>query len=133
MAGLGEIIPIIDLEEVPDEMLNKKIREASERWGSFRVINHGIPSFLMSEMKKTGKDLFNRPYEVKMRNRDVIPGRGYMAPSKSLPLFEAVSLYDLASSQVINTFCDQLDASSEQRFVYNIPLISTWFVFIMEH
>lgn len=117
MAELDEIIPIIDLKEVPNELLNKKIHEASERWGSFRVINHGVPSSLMSEMKKTGKDLFNRPYEVKIRNKDVVPGRGYMAPTKSLPLFEAVSLYDLASPQVINTFCDQLDASAEQRFV----------------
>ncbi|KAG7590208.1 Non-hem dioxygenase N-terminal domain [Arabidopsis suecica] len=96
MVELGGIIPTIDLKEVSDKILNQKIREAGERWGCFRVINHGVTLSLMYEMKKTVIDLFERPYEVKMRNTHVLPESGYMAPT-------------------VNTFCDQLDASSNQR------------------
>ncbi|CAF2108797.1 unnamed protein product [Brassica napus] len=104
-----------DLGEVSDKILNQQIREASERWGCFRVINHGVPLCLMSDMKKTVMDLFERPYEVKVRNTDVLLGSGYRAPNEINPYYEALGLYDMASSQAVNTFCDQLEASADQR------------------
>ncbi|XP_010527921.1 PREDICTED: 2-oxoglutarate-dependent dioxygenase DAO [Tarenaya hassleriana] len=110
-----EVIPTIDLEEVPEKILNLRIREASERWGCFRLMNHGVPSALMSEMKETVRSLFDRPDDVKRRNTDVILGSGYKAPSKINPLYEALGLYDMASSRAVNTFCDQLEASPGQR------------------
>ncbi|CAH2066688.1 unnamed protein product [Thlaspi arvense] len=115
MAGLGAVIPTIDLKEFPDEILNQKLREAGERWGCFRVSNHVIPLSLMSEMKKTVMDLFERPQEVKLRNTDAIPGSGYLAPSVTNPYYETLGLYDTTSPQAVDTFCDQLDASSDQR------------------
>ncbi|KAF8104612.1 hypothetical protein N665_0171s0113 [Sinapis alba] len=116
MSDTGVVFPTIDLGEVSYEISNQKLREASERWGCFRVINHGVSLSLMSEMKKTVMDLFERPYEVKVRNTDVLPGSGYRArPSETNPYYEALGLFDLASPQVVNTFCDQLDASTEQR------------------
>jgi hypothetical protein len=111
----GVIIPTIDLEEVSDKILNQKIREASERWGCFRVINHGVSLSLMAEMKKTVIDLFQRPYEVKVRNTDVLLGSGYRAPNEINPYYEALGLYDMASPHAVNTFCDQLEASADQR------------------
>lgn len=116
MAELNGVIPTIDLGEVSDKILNEKIREASERWGCFRVINHGVSLSLMSEMKNTVMDLFERPYEVKKRNTDVLLGSGYRAPNEINPYYEALGLYDMASPQAVNTFCDQLDASADQRF-----------------
>lgn len=117
MAELNGVSPTIDLGEVSDKILNKKIREASERWGCFRVMNHGVSLSLMSEMKKTVIDLFERPYEVKLRNTDVLLGSGYRAPNEINPYYEALGLYDMASPQAVNTFCDQLEASAEQRFI----------------
>lgn len=117
MAEINGVIPTIDLGEVSDKILNEKIREASERWGCFRVINHGVSLSLMSEMKKTVMDLFERPYEVKRRNTDVLLGSGYRAPNETNPYYEALGLYDMASPQAVNTFCDQLDASADQRFL----------------
>ena len=124
MAKTNGVIPTIDLGEVSAEILNQKIREASERWGCFRVINHGVPLSLMSDMKKTVMDLFERPYEVKVRNTDVLLGSGYRAPNEINPYYEALGLYDMASPQAVNTFCDQLEASADQRF----PLSLAFFV-----
>lgn len=118
MAETGGVIPTIDLVEVSDKILNQKIREASERWGCFRVINHGVSVSLMSDMKKTIMDLFERPHEVKMRNTDVLQGIGYRAPYAINPYYETLGLYDMASPQAVNTFCDQLDASPDQRFLF---------------
>ncbi|CAN6885252.1 unnamed protein product [Brassica oleracea var. botrytis] len=116
MAETGGVIPTIDLEEViSDKILNQKIREASERWGCFRVMNHGVSLSLMSEMKKTIMDLFERPHEVKVRNTDVLLGIGYRAPYDINPYYETFGLYDMASPQAVDTFCDQLDASADQR------------------
>uniref|UniRef100_M4DJN0 2-oxoglutarate-dependent dioxygenase DAO n=1 Tax=Brassica campestris TaxID=3711 RepID=M4DJN0_BRACM len=115
MAKTNGIIPTIDLGEVSDKILNQQIREASERWGCFRVINHGVPLSLMSDMKMTVMDLFERPHEVKVRNTDVLLGSGYRAPNEINPYYEALGLYDMASPQAVNTFCDQLEASADQR------------------
>ncbi|KAG7654237.1 Non-hem dioxygenase N-terminal domain [Arabidopsis suecica] len=115
MEKLNRVIPTIDLEEVNDKILNQQIREASERLGCFRVINHGVSLSLMAEMKKTVIDLFQRPYEVKLRNTDVLLGSGYRAPNEINPYYEALGLYDMASPQAVNTFCDQLEASPDQR------------------
>lgn len=92
MADLNEVIPTIDLKEVPDEKLNQQIREASERWGCFKVINHGVSSFLLSEMKKTVTDLHERPHEVKIRNTAVILSSGYIPRSELNPLYESFGL-----------------------------------------
>ncbi|KAL5784148.1 hypothetical protein ACOSQ2_006540 [Xanthoceras sorbifolium] len=109
-------IPIIDLEDFPVQ-IGKRIIEASEEWGCFRIINHKVPSTLMSEMKKVVTSLFDFPIDIKRRNTDVFPSSGYRAPSSygASPLYESLGLYDMASSQGVTTFCDQLDASPLQK------------------
>ncbi|KAB8720530.1 hypothetical protein FH972_026411 [Carpinus fangiana] len=66
-------------------------------------------------MKKVVKDLLDLPMEIKKRNADVIAGSGYVAPSNSNPLYEALGLYDLGSPAAVRAFCSQLDASPQQR------------------
>ncbi|XP_010495766.1 PREDICTED: 2-oxoglutarate-dependent dioxygenase DAO-like isoform X2 [Camelina sativa] len=111
----GVVIPIIDLKDVSDKCLNQKIREASEEWGCFMVTNHGVPLSLMAKMKKSVRDLHELPCEVKRRNIDVILGTGYKPRSDLNPLYESFGLFDMASPQAVNSFCDQLDASTDQR------------------
>nr|KYP55302.1 Gibberellin 3-beta-dioxygenase 1 [Cajanus cajan] len=93
----------------------KKLREACERWGCFRIINHSIPATLMGEMKKVIGALLDLPMELKNRNTEAIAGSGYMAPSAVNPFYEALGLYDFASPQAMHNFCSQLDASPHQR------------------
>uniref|UniRef100_A0A2N9J610 Fe2OG dioxygenase domain-containing protein n=1 Tax=Fagus sylvatica TaxID=28930 RepID=A0A2N9J610_FAGSY len=87
MAEGGDLcIPAIDMQKLEDDgeqqEQHKKLREASEEWGCFRIVNHKIPLSLMSEMKKVVRELLDLPMEIKMRNTDVIAGSGYMAPSQ---------------------------------------------------
>ncbi|XP_031269304.1 2-oxoglutarate-dependent dioxygenase DAO-like isoform X2 [Pistacia vera] len=106
-------VPTIDLQDFPAEY--KKLREASEEWGCFRIVNHKIPLTLMWEMKQVVRCLLELPVEIKQRNTDVIAGSGYMPLTQLNPLYEAVGLYDVTSSQAVDTFCSQLDASPHQR------------------
>ncbi|KAL6346041.1 hypothetical protein AAG906_025321 [Vitis piasezkii] len=106
-------IPSIDMQDFPRQ--SRRLREACEEWGCFRVVNHSIPPSLLSEMKSVVGSLLDLPLEVKRRNTDVIAGSGYMAPSKVNPLYEALGLYDMASHQAVDAFCSQLDASPHQR------------------
>ncbi|XP_050366217.1 2-oxoglutarate-dependent dioxygenase DAO-like [Argentina anserina] len=110
-------VPVIDLNQFPNSEEYKKLREASEEWGCFRLVNHKIPLTLMAEMKKVVRSLLDLPTEIKKRNTDIIAGSGYMAPSEINPLYEALGLYDLGSSEAVRTFCSQLEASSYQREV----------------
>ena len=112
-------VPVIDLSEFRDSgasLEHKKLREACEEWGCFRIINHGIARDLMAEMKRVVRCLLDLPAEIKRRNADVIAGSGYMAPSEVNPLYEALGLYDLGSPEALRTFCDELDATPQQRF-----------------
>jgi len=106
-------IPVVDMEKI--EL--KKLREACERWGCFRIINHSIPETLMAEMKKVSEALLDLPFEIKQRNTKVIAGSGYVAPNAANPLFEALSLSDLGSSQAMQDFCSQLHASPHHRLI----------------
>ncbi|KAG2674273.1 hypothetical protein I3760_13G125900 [Carya illinoinensis] len=113
--GDFKCIPVIDMQEFEGEEQYRKLREASEEWGCFRIVNHNIPVGLMTEMKKVVRDLLDLPMEIKRRNTDVIAGSGYMAPSDKNPLYEALGLYDLGSPQALRDFSSQLDASPHQR------------------
>lgn len=106
-------VPAIDIQDFPGQY--QKLREACEVWGCFRIVNHKIPLELMSEMKAVVRSLLDLPSDIKKRNSDVIAGSGYMAPSEKNPLYEALGLYDMGSSQAVQAFCSQLDASPHQR------------------
>lgn len=108
-------IPVIDMGKICEQEECKKLREACERWGCFRIINHSIPATLMGEMKMVIGALLDLPMEIKNRNTEAIAGSGYMAPSVVNPFYEALGLYDFASSQAMHNFCSQLDASPHQR------------------
>lgn len=62
-------VPLIDLEGFEDcrrmEIVNK-IREASETWGFFQLINHGVPVSVMDEMLEGVRRFHEQPREVKM-------------------------------------------------------------------
>lgn len=108
-------VPVIDLQDFPRQ--SSKLIWACEEWGCFRILNHDniLPVSLMAEMKKVVRALLDLPTEIKKRNKDVIEGSGYMAPSEKNPLYESLGLYDMSSPEDVDAFCTQLDASPPQR------------------
>ncbi|CAH9135087.1 unnamed protein product [Cuscuta epithymum] len=69
----------------------------------------------MLDMIQVVKSLFDLPEEIKKRNKHVIHGSGYIAPTLRDPLYEAFGLYNMASLQDVEAFCTDLDASPHQR------------------
>ncbi|XP_068645431.1 1-aminocyclopropane-1-carboxylate oxidase homolog 1-like [Aristolochia californica] len=71
-SGTLDEIPVIDLQGViniganRDEIIDQ-IRRASERWGFFQVVNHGIPVSLLEEMIEGIRRFFEQSDEVKIQ------------------------------------------------------------------
>lgn len=62
--------PIIDLERLDKDPIQRKeiverVRNASETWGFFQVINHGIPESVVEKMKDGVRRFFEQDSEVK--------------------------------------------------------------------
>lgn len=62
--------PIIDLDGIKENSIKRKnivqeVGQASETWGFFQVINHGIPSHLLEEMKDGVLSFFEQDTEEK--------------------------------------------------------------------
>ncbi|CAN1354588.1 Gibberellin 2-beta-dioxygenase 8 [Linum perenne] len=58
----------------------EKLREACREWGIFRVVNHGVPTLLMDQIKSVARDLFSQPFESK---RSLFSADGDHATSSS--------------------------------------------------
>lgn len=58
---LAETIPIIDLSNLDEELVARAVVQASEEWGIFHVVNHGIPLDLIRRLKEVGTQFFELP------------------------------------------------------------------------
>jgi len=68
-------LPLIDLgglrshEDGERQACMEAIGKASSEWGFFQVLNHGISSELLKEMRNEQKKLFEMPFENKVNSR----------------------------------------------------------------
>ncbi|KAH9293075.1 hypothetical protein KI387_041721 [Taxus chinensis] len=66
-------IPIIDMgmflgdSDLCRKKEMEKLEIASQQWGFFQAVNHGIPGSLMERMKETAREFFELPLEEKLK------------------------------------------------------------------
>ena len=56
-------LPVIDLQCLNHD--KNKLEEACKIWGLFRLVNHGVPLTLLSQLQHQAKQLFSLPFESK--------------------------------------------------------------------
>ncbi|GAB2271538.1 Belongs to the iron ascorbate-dependent oxidoreductase [Dionaea muscipula] len=58
-------VPCIDLNDPDEEKVVELIAKASEEWGLFQVVNHGIPNEVIMKLQEAGREFFELPQEEK--------------------------------------------------------------------
>ncbi|KAM1247269.1 hypothetical protein TB2_043377 [Malus domestica] len=58
-------VPTIDFSDPDEEKLIVQITEASSNWGMYQIVNHDIPSEVISKLQAVGKEFFELPQEEK--------------------------------------------------------------------
>lgn len=69
-SSLSNQAPVIDLSEFHTNSLERiryEVGQACREWGVFQVINHGVPTRLLEEMKDVGLKFFECPLEEKLQ------------------------------------------------------------------
>ncbi|XP_027172135.1 hyoscyamine 6-dioxygenase-like [Coffea eugenioides] len=67
LAPISRDIPVIDLGEADRAAVVQKIIKASQEFGLFQVINHGVTEKLMIDAMDVGKEFFSIAVEEKMK------------------------------------------------------------------
>ncbi|EOA12558.1 hypothetical protein CARUB_v10026825mg [Capsella rubella] len=73
-------IPVIDLSNHDEELVARAVVKASEEWGIFQVVNHGIPTELIRRLQEAGKEFFELPEtekEAVAKPKDSMDTEGY--------------------------------------------------------
>ncbi|GAB2224214.1 hypothetical protein Droror1_Dr00004966 [Drosera rotundifolia] len=58
-------VPSIDLNDTDEDKVVELIAKASEEWGLFQVVHHGIPSEVITRLQEAGREFFELPQDEK--------------------------------------------------------------------
>ncbi|XP_027089008.1 hyoscyamine 6-dioxygenase [Coffea arabica] len=80
---ISKDIPVIDLGEEDRANRIQKIMKASQEFGLFQVINHGVSEELMTDAVNVGREFFSLPAEEKAKFVDQDAQNGCMVNTTS--------------------------------------------------
>ncbi|GMN20189.1 hypothetical protein TIFTF001_043027 [Ficus carica] len=89
-------VPVVDLRGLTTESSAKRkeiverVREASEKWGFFQIVNHGIPKSVLEEMKYDVRWFYEQATEVKKESYARDPTKTVMYNS-NFDLYSGIS------------------------------------------
>ncbi|CAI9755121.1 unnamed protein product [Fraxinus pennsylvanica] len=116
-------LPLVDLNQLnlgdsERESCKKQIARASQEWGFFQVINHGISREILEKMRREQVKLFKKPFQDKKNGKDLNFSAGsyrWGAPTATclsqLSWSEAfhVSLSDILGSGGLNNLSSTME------------------------
>nr|XP_016462161.1 PREDICTED: gibberellin 2-beta-dioxygenase 8-like [Nicotiana tabacum] len=116
-------LPLIDLEllyggDFEMEECKRKIAKASQEWGFFQVVNHGISHDILTKMRMEQIKLFKKPFHEKMNEKNHKFSKGsyrWGTPSatclQQLSWSEAfhVPLTDISNSSDLNSLSSTME------------------------
>lgn len=62
-----ESIPVVDMSNCDDPKVAELICTAAEKWGFFQIVNHGVPSRVLEDVKNATNKFFGQPAEEKRK------------------------------------------------------------------
>ncbi|KAK2643623.1 hypothetical protein Ddye_025386 [Dipteronia dyeriana] len=61
-----EVVPVIDLQDIITNLEQQhQLEEACRDWGIFRLVNHGVPLKLISQLQDQAQKIFSMSFEAK--------------------------------------------------------------------
>lgn len=119
-------IPVISLREISDVRRNPNYEKVCEdmvsacnKWGFFKLVDHGVALEIVERFKGSMNDLFDLPMEQKLKGaRSTSLPLGYCATNpdygKNLPWAEILQL--LQSPQMVVAFATKVFGDQHQPF-----------------
>lgn len=126
-------LPIIDLSSTDRSELSRLIVRASEEYGFFKVINHGVPEGIIANMEEESLNFFSKPVHEKQKSDPADPfGYGCKNIGFNGDIGEVEYLLFHANPLSIDQKSKSIAIADPVKFRYlNFNLIFILFYFIM--
>nr|UEC50075.1 flavonol synthase [Lilium cernuum] len=69
-------IPVIDFSDPDRSRIDRAIADAAREWGFFQLVNHGIPSEVIAELQRVGREFFEEVPQEEKEAIATVPGSG---------------------------------------------------------
>ncbi|KAK7276007.1 hypothetical protein RIF29_17137 [Crotalaria pallida] len=123
-------LPIIDLQSLNHDDGKNNLDEACKNWGLFRVVNHGIPPTLLSQLHEQAKQVFSLSYKDKQSCCDGSPVNYFWSNPALTPSGTAVTS-EYQSPNLFEAFNVPLPQLSQ--FQPQLPVIESFRILLVEY
>ncbi|KAK7276008.1 hypothetical protein RIF29_17138 [Crotalaria pallida] len=123
-----ESLPIIDLQNLNHD--KNKLDEACKHWGLFRLVNHGIPPTLLTQLHDQAKQVFSLPFETKQSSCDGNP-INYFCGSSALTPSGATITTKLHNTNLFEGF--GIHSTQLSLFQHQLPVFESLRALLVEY